>query len=161
MLQNKTKIYETKKITSFKKNYSWEKPALEKFVMSFIFKLKITFFSGTKNDFRSYCIIAQELKHNDEDFIVFKEGDAMAKEIGALKYLECSALTMNGVDNVFNEVANAMIFSESSKKKKKYFVVKFEVFPDSSKSTDFPLIFSIIFNQCYVISIQINHFVYI
>jgi GTPase SAR1 family protein len=43
-------------------------------------------------------------------------GHALAKEIGADKYLECSALSQKNVTNVFEEVARAVLWPKLKEK---------------------------------------------
>ena len=50
----------------------------------------------------------------------FPQGLAMAKEIGAVKYLECSALTQKGLKTVFDEVIRAVLVPSGIKKTRRF-----------------------------------------
>ena len=41
--------------------------------------------------------------------ITYPQGTRMMKEINAVKYLECSALNLKGVKNVFDEAIRAVL----------------------------------------------------
>ena len=43
----------------------------------------------------------------------------MAKSLGAIKYLECSALTQEGLGDVFDELVRATFHPEIKSKRKK------------------------------------------
>lgn len=57
---------------------------------------------GTKLDLRSDAHTAEVLRKKNQVPISTEEGQEMAKQIGAKKYLECSALTQAGLKNVFD-----------------------------------------------------------
>lgn len=51
--------------------------------------------------------------------ITYSQSVQMAKEINAVKYLECSALTQTGLKNVFDEAIRAVLCPPSPSKKSK------------------------------------------
>merc|ERR1712071_553015 len=52
---------------------------------------------GTKLDLRDDKDTVEKLKDKKLSPITYPQGLAMAKEVGAVKYLECSALTQKGL----------------------------------------------------------------
>ncbi|XP_057311896.1 ras-related protein Rac1-like isoform X2 [Hydractinia symbiolongicarpus] len=65
---------------------------------------------GTKLDTRDDKEYIEQNK-----LVAVEEGIQLAKEIGAAKYLECSALTQQGVKEAFDEVARAGILARRTK----------------------------------------------
>ncbi|KAK9963606.1 hypothetical protein ABG768_006777 [Culter alburnus] len=63
--------------------------------------------------------IIEGLKKINLTPITYAEGLAMTKEIGAVKYLECSALTQHGLKTVFDEVFHAVLHQPPVKKRKR------------------------------------------
>ncbi|XP_048032529.1 ras-related C3 botulinum toxin substrate 1-like [Megalobrama amblycephala] len=74
---------------------------------------------GTMLDLRDDKDIIEELKKINLTPITYAEGLAMTKEIGAVKYLECSALTQQGLKTVFDEVFHAVLHQPPVKKRKR------------------------------------------
>ena len=70
---------------------------------------------ATKIDLRSDADTLQSLTQQGEAPIEFEEGQALAKEIGATAYLESSALTGAGVDQVFQSAVEA-VFNPSARR---------------------------------------------
>ena len=58
---------------------------------------------GTKEDLRYNEEMAGRLRAEGRQPLSSAEGVRLAQEIGALKYIECSALTQKGVKSVFDE----------------------------------------------------------
>jgi len=74
---------------------------------------------GTKLDLREDADTVAKLKEKKLDVIKTEAGSHMAKEINAVKYLECSALTQKGLKNVFDEAIRAVLCPKKVVKKKK------------------------------------------
>jgi len=73
---------------------------------------------GTKLDLRDDTETVQKLKEKKLDVVKSESGIQMAKEIQAVKYLECSALTQKGLKNVFDEAIRAVLCPKKVVKKK-------------------------------------------
>lgn len=64
---------------------------------------------GTKADLRGVKTMVDELKKNNEEPISVAQGEHMAQEIGAMKYIECSAKTQMNLSSVFEEAVRCVI----------------------------------------------------
>ncbi|XP_045129821.1 ras-related protein Rac1 isoform X1 [Portunus trituberculatus] len=64
---------------------------------------------GTKLDLREDRDTLDKLKDKKLSPISYPQGLSMAKEVGATKYLECSALTQKGLKTVFDEAIRAVL----------------------------------------------------
>jgi len=62
---------------------------------------------GTKSDLRKDEATAQQLKGRQQEMVQVEPAERMAKEIGAVKFLECSALTQEGLKQVFDDAIRA------------------------------------------------------
>lgn len=57
-----------------------------------------------------FLLVGTEIELRDNTAaIAFEEGEAMAREVGAANYRECSALTRIGVKEVFDEAIHAAL----------------------------------------------------
>ena len=70
---------------------------------------------GTKSDLRTDDNTLENLKKEGKVPITEDEANAMVKDLGALKYLECSALTRQGLKNVFDEALTSVVGGTNSK----------------------------------------------
>ncbi|XP_032312401.1 ras-related C3 botulinum toxin substrate 3 isoform X5 [Camelus ferus] len=71
---------------------------------------------GTKLDLRDDKDTVERLRDKKLAPITYPQGLAMAREIGSVKYLECSALTQRGLKTVFDEAIRAVLCPPPVKK---------------------------------------------
>jgi len=69
---------------------------------------------GTKSDLRNKQAAIDNLKATGEEPITQDMGRSLTAEIGAYKYLECSALTQEGLATVFEEAIRVVLFPPST-----------------------------------------------
>lgn len=72
---------------------------------------------GTKSDLRNDHGMIQTLSSKGIQMISLEKANGMARDIQAVKYLECSALTQDGLKNVFDEAIRAALNKPKRKKK--------------------------------------------
>lgn len=65
---------------------------------------------GTQTDLRDDPNVREKLSRQKMQPIRKEDGDRMAKELGAVKYVECSALTQYKLKDVFDEVSQILLF---------------------------------------------------
>jgi Ras-related C3 botulinum toxin substrate 1 len=73
---------------------------------------------GTKSDLRKDDQTKQQLKSRGQSMVELEAANKQAKEVGAAKYLECSALTQEGLKQVFDDAIRAATAPKEGKKKK-------------------------------------------
>jgi cell division control protein 42 len=74
---------------------------------------------GTQIDLRQDPAVLEKLTRQKQRPIAFDAGERLARELGAVKYVECSALTQKGLKNVFDEAIVAALEPPVKKKSKK------------------------------------------
>lgn len=60
---------------------------------------------GTQIDLRDDPQVIDKLGRQKQRPVTSEQGERLARELGAVKYVECSALTQKGLKNVFDEVS--------------------------------------------------------
>ena len=61
---------------------------------------------GTQIDLRDDPQVLEKLARQKQRPVTPDQGERLARELGAVKYVECSALTQKGLKNVFDEVSS-------------------------------------------------------
>ncbi|XP_073673820.1 ras homolog family member Ga [Garra rufa] len=73
---------------------------------------------GTKKDLRDDSEVLNKLKEKNLSLVSQQQGTALARQIQASKYMECSALNQEGVKEVFTEAVRAFLNPKSRERKK-------------------------------------------
>jgi len=75
---------------------------------------------GTQQDLRDDPATIEKLARNNKQKAITQDmGEKLCDQLGAVKYVECSALTQRGLKNVFDEAIIAALEPPSQKKKQK------------------------------------------
>uniref|UniRef100_A0A0B7AVB5 Small monomeric GTPase n=1 Tax=Arion vulgaris TaxID=1028688 RepID=A0A0B7AVB5_9EUPU len=78
---------------------------------------------GTQIDLRDDATTVEKLAKNKQKPILGDNGEKLARELRAVKYVECSALTQKGLKNVFDEAILAALEPPEPPKKKKCLIL--------------------------------------
>ena len=65
---------------------------------------------GTKVDLRDDKETVEKLRKNNQAPITYPQGLAMAKDCGAVKYLECSAFDIKSLQDIFDAVVQIVLY---------------------------------------------------
>jgi len=74
---------------------------------------------GTQMDLRDDPTFIEKLAKNKQKPIAVEQGNKLARDLGAVKYVECSALRQKGLKDVFDEAILAALDPNASKTAKK------------------------------------------
>ncbi|OCT65742.1 RHOG family member 2 S homeolog isoform X1 [Xenopus laevis] len=74
---------------------------------------------GTKQDLRNDTETIKKLKEQSLAPTTHQQGSSLAKQIGAVRYMECSALHQQGIRQVFEEAVRAVFYPVTKKNPKK------------------------------------------
>ncbi|ROW05025.1 hypothetical protein VSDG_00654 [Cytospora chrysosperma] len=66
---------------------------------------------GLKKDLREDPVAIEEMRKKSLRFVTEHDGEAVARDVGAKKYLECSSLSGEGVDDVFEAATRAALLT--------------------------------------------------
>lgn len=78
---------------------------------------------GTKVDLRSNKETQQMLSDAGQSAVRAEQGKKLAHKIRAVQYLECSALTQQGLRKVFEEAVRVVLWPEPAKRRQKRCIV--------------------------------------
>lgn len=71
---------------------------------------------GTKSDLRDDQEVLEKLREQNQTTVTQHQGTTMAKQIKAVKYLECASINQDGLDEVFDEAVQAFLSHSTTTK---------------------------------------------
>jgi Ras-related C3 botulinum toxin substrate 1 len=74
---------------------------------------------GTKMDLRTNAEVVARLRSEGKAPVTAADGERLAMELGAARYLECSALTQQGLKAVFDEAIRTALEARDKPARKK------------------------------------------
>lgn len=74
---------------------------------------------GTKLDLRHHQDTCKALEAKRQTPVSREQGEALCRKLGGYQYLECSALTQEGLKQVFDEAIRCVLTGDKNKKPKK------------------------------------------
>ncbi|XP_034717113.1 rho-related GTP-binding protein RhoG-like isoform X1 [Etheostoma cragini] len=72
---------------------------------------------GTKSDLHDDHEILEKLREQNQTTVTRQQGPAMAKQIKAVKYLECASINQHGLNEVFDEAVRTVLSHSITTKK--------------------------------------------
>ena len=78
---------------------------------------------GTQMDLRDDPSFIEKLAKNKQKPITSSQGEKLANDLGAVKFVECSALRQKGLKDVFDEAILAALDPPKEKKSKKCLIL--------------------------------------
>ncbi|XP_040922700.1 rho-related GTP-binding protein RhoG-like isoform X3 [Toxotes jaculatrix] len=72
---------------------------------------------GTKSDLRHDQQVLKKLKEQNQTTVTQQQGTTMAKQIKAVKYLECASINQDRLDELFDEAVRAFLTHSAPTKK--------------------------------------------
>jgi len=71
---------------------------------------------GTKSDIRENEKLIEDLRSKNTELIPWKQGRKLAKELGCCSYIECSAVTNKGFEDIFGQTILTILNTRKGKK---------------------------------------------
>ncbi|KAF8770737.1 Cdc42 like protein [Argiope bruennichi] len=78
---------------------------------------------GTQIDLRDDEVTIEKMAQNNQKPFTVEEGQKLAEELKALKYLECSVLTQEGLQELMEEAVHATFSAPKTKRKRKCLIL--------------------------------------